>query len=118
DQRDPKRAVALARRAVKLRPDTELYLNTLGVALYRDGQDAEAVTVLEKSLAGSDGESDGWDLFVLAMCRHRLGQPDQAQADLARAVAWMEKPTGMTGRERAELAAFRTEAQDLLRAGK
>jgi hypothetical protein len=42
-----------------------------------------------KSLARSGGRTDGWDLFVLTMCRQRLGQPDRAKADLARAVAWM-----------------------------
>src|SRR5581483_601523 len=114
-QRDPKRAVELARRALKAKPDEALYFNTLGVALYRAGEYAEAVAALEKSLAGSGGESDAWDLFVLAMCRHRLGQPDRAKADLARAVGWVGKQTKLTDRERAELAAFRAEAEDLLK---
>ncbi|HEY1375349.1 MAG TPA: tetratricopeptide repeat protein, partial [Gemmataceae bacterium] len=113
--RDPKRAVALARRAVAARPEEALYLNTLGVALYRAGEYAEAVTVLENSLKRSDGESDGWDLFVLAMCRHRLGEHERAEAAFARAVAWAEKQTQLNDRERAELAAFRAEAEGLLR---
>ena len=49
-QRDPERAVALARRAVALAPGQQLTLNTLGVALYRAGQYAEAISVLERSL--------------------------------------------------------------------
>ena len=44
DQRDPERAVALARRAVALAPGRQMMLNTLGVALYRAGQYAEAIS--------------------------------------------------------------------------
>ncbi len=72
-QRDPERAVALARQAVALAPDQSIYLNTLGVALYRAGRYAEAVDVLERSLAAGRGEFDAFDLFFLAMAHHQLG---------------------------------------------
>ena len=71
--RDPEQALVLAQKAVALTPGTAIYLNTLGVALYRAGHYAEAITTLEKSLAASKGESDAFDLFFLAMARHRLG---------------------------------------------
>jgi predicted Zn-dependent protease len=71
---EPRRAVRLARWAVRLRPDDRLVANTLGVALFRVGNDAEDVPLLEKCLAQSAGRNDGWNLFVLAMCRQRLGQ--------------------------------------------
>ena len=89
-QRDPERAVALARQAVALAPDQSLYLNTLGVALYRAGRYAEAVDVLERSLAAGRGETDAFDLFFLAMAHHDLGHPAQARTCFDRAVQWLD----------------------------
>jgi tetratricopeptide (TPR) repeat protein len=50
--RDPQRALELIQKAVKVEPDEAMYLNTLGVALYRNDRFTEAVATLEKSLAG------------------------------------------------------------------
>jgi hypothetical protein len=52
------------------------------------------------------------------MCRHRLGQPDQAKADLARAVEWMDRQTGLGESDRQDLSTFRSEAEKLLRSPK
>ena len=73
-QRDPERAVALAGEPSHWLPAQQLTLNTLGVALYRAGQYAEAIAILEQSLAAGKGESDAFDLFFLAMAHHKLGQ--------------------------------------------
>jgi tetratricopeptide (TPR) repeat protein len=86
--RDPARALDLARRAVELTPDQATSLNTLGVALYRAGHHAEAVPVLERSLAAGHGQADAFDLFFLAMAHFKLGQISQARADYDRAVRW------------------------------
>ncbi len=51
-QRDPERAVLMARQALALAPDPSMYFNALGLALYRVGRHAEAVDVLERSLRG------------------------------------------------------------------
>jgi WD40 repeat protein len=48
--RKPKEALAHARKAVKLAPKQATHHNTLGVALYRKDQFAEAVPALQKSL--------------------------------------------------------------------
>ena len=86
--RDPQQALVLARKAVALTPGSRIYLNTLGVALYRTGHYGDAIATLEKSLAASNGESDAFDLFFLAMARHKIGLVDQARADFGRAIRW------------------------------
>ena len=50
--RDPEWALVLARKAVALAPNEPMYLNTLGIILYRTARYADAVAIaLEKSLA-------------------------------------------------------------------
>jgi tetratricopeptide (TPR) repeat protein len=112
--RDPARAVDLARRAVALAPEQAAYLKTLGVAVYRAGWNAEAIEVLERSLAAGHADSEAYDLFVLAMARHRLGQVEAASTDLARAVRSVEGRKSLTPDEAAELKAFHAEAKAVL----
>jgi len=113
--RDPEQALVLARKAVALTPGTAIYLNTLGVALYRAGHYAEAIATLEKSLAASKGESDAFDLFFLAMARHRLGQFAQARADFDRAVRWRREHSNLAQPDWSqELDRFRAEAEGVL----
>ncbi len=107
-------AVDHARRAVAVEPLKSTYLNTLGVALYRDGRPAEAIPVLERSLAAGLGLSDPFDLFFLAMARHRLGQADRARADFNRAVAWIRSQKSLLNSQARELSAFRAEAEAIL----
>ena len=112
--RDPERAVSLARKAVTLSPDSALVLNTLGVALYRAGQYAEAVELLERSLAAGQGQSDAFDLFFLAMARHRLGQTVRARDAFDRAVRWCREHKPLDGADAQELTGFRAEAEAVL----
>ena len=115
--RNPQQALVLARKAVAMTPGTAIYLNTLGVAQYRMGQYTEAVATLEKSLAASKGESDGFDLFFLAMARHKLGQFARARADLVRAIRWRgEHPNPRQPGWSEELNMFQAEAEELLNA--
>src|SRR5262249_2687559 len=112
--RDPARAVALARLAVGLTPDQAIYHNTLGVALYRAARYAEAVPVLKWSLAAGQGQTDAFDLFFLAMSRHRLGDAAAARADFDRAVRWLDAHPNLEARWPAELKSFRAEAEAVL----
>jgi serine/threonine protein kinase/WD40 repeat protein len=112
---DAQRALSLARRAVELAPRQSIFLNTLGVAQYRAGRYAEALTTLEKSLAAGKGGSDAFDLFFLAMARYRLGRVAEARADFDRAVKGRhDHPNPAQPGWSEELNAFEVEARALL----
>ena len=84
------------------------------MVLYRANQYAEAVKVLEKSLATGQGQFDAFDLFFLAMAHHRLGHRDDARRCFDRAVTWMSQPGRLTAEQSTEVAAFRAEAESVL----
>src|SRR5262249_53111914 len=70
--RDPKQAVALAKKAIELAPPHPGYPNTLGVARYRASDWIGAIATLEKSMKLRNG-GDGNDWFFLAMAHWQLG---------------------------------------------
>jgi WD40 repeat protein len=111
--RRPDEAVDHARHAVELAPDERMYFNTYGVALYRAGRFAEAVPVLERSLAAGLGNFDGFDLFFLAMAHHRLGHVAAARECFDRALNWVRENAVFPQYAR-ELRMFRDEAQAVL----
>jgi tetratricopeptide (TPR) repeat protein len=114
-ERDAKQALELARKAVAVSGDEGQYLNTLGIALYRNGRWTEAIAALENSLAQGKGKSDAWDLFFLAMCHARLGDRTKARDCFDQAVKWVEGHKDLPGEHREEVKAFRTEAEEVLR---
>jgi WD40 repeat protein/tetratricopeptide (TPR) repeat protein len=115
-ERNPVQALALIRKALEREPDNASFLNTLGVAQYRNGQYTAAITTLEKSLATSQGRSDGFNLFFLAMCHARLRDTESAKECFDRAVKWVEGKKDLQAQIVAELKAFRAEAEAELRA--
>ncbi len=108
--RDPVDAVENARRAVDHAPEGQVFLNTLGVALYRAGKFGEAVSTLEESLRAGNGEFDAFDLFFLAMAHHRLGHRAIAHDCYDRAVRWVSKRKILDESYARELAEFKIEA--------
>ena len=113
-QRDPALAARLAAFSVALAPGEQVSLNTLGVALYRAGKFAEAITTLEKSLDAGKGQFDAFDLFVLAMAHHRLGHAPKARTCYNRAVRWVADQKTLSAQHTNELADFRAETEAVL----
>jgi WD40 repeat protein len=76
------KALRQAEAACRLTPDKGETLNTLGVALYRNGKYREAVDALlraDKLNAKHFGGSIPGDLAFLAMAYHRLGESAEAE---------------------------------------
>ncbi len=114
EQRDPDRAVALARRAVALAPEESPYLNTLGVALYGIGRYSEAITALEQRASAGRREPDAFDFFFLAMAHHGLGHHGRALICFDRAMARCNRTDSLSPQQVKELAAVRAEAEAVL----
>ena len=101
--RDPTRAVPQARRAVALAPESDMVLNTLGLALHRAGRHTEAIPVLERSLARNSNTSAPYDLFFLAFCHTKRGDAGRARAYFARAETWLKTNSKLSARADEEL---------------
>jgi Flp pilus assembly protein TadD len=109
--RDPDLAVRLAKKAVNAGPQSGDFRNTLGVALYRNGDHKAAVAELETSM-GLRAGGDSFDWFFLAMAHWQLDHKDEARKWYDQAVEWMEK----NNPEDDELRRFRAAAEELLNA--
>jgi WD40 repeat protein/tetratricopeptide (TPR) repeat protein len=113
--RDARRALALAQLVVTGWPNDATALNVLGMAHYRLGHYREAIAALEHSLRDGQGLKDGFDLYFLAMCHHRLGDASVARACYDRAVGWVRTHTDSSIGDGSESEAFRAEAEEVLR---
>jgi uncharacterized protein HemY len=89
---DPRRAVALVERGVKLVPEDGTYWRTLGVAHYRAGDWKAAAAALDKSISLGRGEED-WclDWVFLAMAHWQMGDKDEARKYYDQATKWIEE---------------------------
>ena len=62
-----------------------------GIGLYRTGEFAKAIETLQQHFV-QQGDEDAAGLATIAMAYHRLGQPDRARAELARArILWKQQ---------------------------
>jgi serine/threonine protein kinase/Tfp pilus assembly protein PilF len=105
---DRQTAVKAAKIAVDLNPRAN-HSNTLGVALYRDGQFKEAIAALTKAVELGKGNSFDW--FFLAMAYRQLGELTKAWECYDKAIDWMEKHQPKSQ----DLLRFRSEAEEVLR---
>ncbi len=107
-QRDPPKAIKLAKEAVDVLPKQGGLWNTLGVAQYRSGEWRAAVEALNKAVQ-LRGEN-GTDSFFIAMAYWQQGDKQEARKWNNQAVAWMEKHQP----QNKELRRIRAEAAALL----
>lgn len=89
DWREPDRAAEWAARAHQSRPANAIYHTTLGAALYRQAEAAEAVKTLTP-LTNSVG-ANGFTSFFLALALHAAGEHDAALEAMARGEAWLNE---------------------------
>jgi tetratricopeptide (TPR) repeat protein len=103
--RDAAQAVKHARIAVEIEPQTGNYWNTLGVALYRNGNWNEAKNALSRSIE-LRGNGDSFDWFFLAIIHLKQGRKEQALDLYGKAVRWYQESAPDDG----ELYRFQIEA--------
>ena len=108
--RDPHEALELARKAVKLNPQSGLAWQALGLARYRSAEWQAGIEALEKSIEVQPDGADAMQWFFLAMSHRQLDHQDHARQWFDKAVQWTE--TNLPQNE--ELQRFRAEAAELL----
>jgi serine/threonine protein kinase len=83
-QRDPRRAIDLAKRATALLPGEAVAWNSLGMAYYRSNQPAAALAALQKGIKLAKGRSTP-EWYFVAMASWQLGRKEETRRALARA---------------------------------
>ena len=110
--------VRFAEKALELEPVNgtlrSTIRNTLGVAYYRAGRYREAVEVLRENLASQLETMLAFDLYFLALCHQRLGEPVQARDYYDLAVRWSGAQKNLSADHMDELAMFKAEADQVL----
>jgi WD40 repeat protein len=116
--RDAAAALPLAEKAVRLAGKNLSFRNTLGLAYYRAGRYREAVAILRPILEKQAEEILVYDLYLLAMCHHRLGEVERARDYYDWAVRWGSTLRNLSPEHLEELTAFRAEADEVLGIGR
>jgi serine/threonine protein kinase/WD40 repeat protein/Tfp pilus assembly protein PilF len=110
--RDPAAALVLAQAAERADPNNGVYLNTLGVTLYRLGRYDDALRPLERSSQKAP-DFAAWNNYFLAMCHQKRNETVKARECFDRAVKWHTDAT-LKPSDALELKSFRTEAAAVL----
>ncbi|HUR28264.1 MAG TPA: protein kinase [Planctomycetota bacterium] len=108
--RDLPGAIRMARRSIALR-ESDASWNTLGVALYYDGDYENALEALRNSMR-LQGAGNVVDWLFTAMAYRKLGRDSEARVWYERAVMWMNTQSGVDP----EFVRFRVEADALMMA--
>jgi tetratricopeptide (TPR) repeat protein len=109
--RDPRRAVALANKAIDTAPNPSWeYWRTFGMAQHFAGDDREAVKALTRSLE-LDRSGDAFDFFLMAAVHQKLGKREQARRWYEQGVTWI---AANQHPHVAELSILRANAEALL----
>jgi WD40 repeat protein/serine/threonine protein kinase/tetratricopeptide (TPR) repeat protein len=90
-ERDPDRAVELAKKATALFPKMSHFWLTLGVAQYRATQWREAIAALEKSEELAPGQFTTTNGFYRTMAHWKLGSKHEARTWYDRAAEWTDE---------------------------
>ena len=116
--RDQRTALAVGPHCALARERNYTFTNTLGTLLFREGQYARSVQVIDEGCAMSAGGAPG-DWLVLAMANYRLGRTAEAQKWLDKAaqaigVRARQKPTHPQWIDLLEWRIMLAEARQLL----
>jgi len=111
--RDVKAALQFAEKAVRLAPGKAQYRNTLGAAHYKAGQYRDALETLRPNLERQADGVLGFDLYLLAMTYHRLGETMRGRDYYNRAIHWTKAGRSLSAEHLEQLSWFREEAEAL-----
>jgi tetratricopeptide (TPR) repeat protein len=88
---DPAQMVTLSEKAVAANPQDRLFLNTLGLALFRAGDNAGALKKLQMAMNASATDDDALDELFLSMIYFKMGRDEEA-LEAWRAMEQFEPP--------------------------
>jgi serine/threonine protein kinase/WD40 repeat protein/tetratricopeptide (TPR) repeat protein len=111
DARDVKRGLELARAAAAATPSNARTVNTLGVALYRDGNLAGSIKTLEANRKAWPPPLRAFDEVFLAMAYEKLGRRQEARSMLRSTRQSLATLTEARAEEANELHQFLAEAE-------
>ena len=82
-------AVELARKTCDLDPEEGNWKNTLGIALFRDGQWKESIKVLKQS--NEQGMDHPYNWLYISMSEQKLGNLDAAKSWFEKSMEWKKR---------------------------